>query len=178
MSTQRFQKALKFVLDHETVFKKGHWGDYDYVATENVPGDPGGTTRFGIDQRSHPNTNISKLTLEQATEIYWREYWLPTMADSFPAGYGEVLFDIKVNGGDGPRMLQRALNTLGADLTVDGKLGPLSVAAMQKYGKRGLEAFLDKRQERYDILARKPSLKKFHAGWTNRNNDLRKFVGL
>lgn len=176
--SQRFENALKFVLDHETVFKKGHWGDYDYVTWENVSGDKGGVTKYGVDQRSHPKLGIKHLTLDQAKEVYYNDYWTKSKAEQMPDGYGEVLFDIRVNGGDGPRMLQNALNEGGADLTVDGILGPKSVAEMQKQGKKGLKRFLQKRQQRYNTLARQTSLRKFLDGWTNRNNDLAKFVGV
>jgi lysozyme family protein len=41
---------------------------------ENDPDDPGGATKFGIDQRSHPGVNIRDLTALEATDIYWGEY--------------------------------------------------------------------------------------------------------
>lgn len=174
--TPRFLKTIEFTLKWETVFKKGHYGDFNYAITENVPGDAGGLTKFGIDQRSHPSTNIASLTLPQAKEIYFWQYWVPSGAESLPAGYGEVLFDIKVNGGDGPRMAQKGLNKLGAKLVVDGKLGPMTVAAMKKYGDAGIRELLVLRQNRYNILARKPSRAKFLAGWTNRNTALARQV--
>lgn len=176
--SERFNKAVRFVLDHETVFKKGHWGDYNYATWENVSGDKGGVTKYGIDQRSHPKLDIKNLTLDQAREIYFNDYWKKSRAEEMPEGYGEVLFDIRVNGGNGPKMLQDALNQCGGNLAVDGILGPKSVAEMNKQGIKGLKSFLKARQRRYDNLARQPKLKKFLQGWTNRNNDLAKFVGV
>lgn len=176
--SERFLKAVDFVLDHETVFEKGHWGDYDHVLTENVKNDPGGKTRLGIDQRSHPKIDIDSLTKQDAIDIYYNDYWTKSKAEQMPDGYGEVLFDIRVNGGDGPRMLQNALNEGGADLAVDGILGPKSVTEIKKQGKKGLKRFLQKRQQRYTTLARQIYLRKFLDGWTNRNNDLAKFVGV
>jgi lysozyme family protein len=41
---------------------------------ENDPDDPGGATKYGIDQRSHKNVDIRNLTAEGATQIYWDEY--------------------------------------------------------------------------------------------------------
>src|SRR6478735_11274468 len=43
---------------------------WEGAAYENVPGDPGGPTKYGIDQRSHPDVNIRALTKEQAKAIY------------------------------------------------------------------------------------------------------------
>jgi lysozyme family protein len=168
--TPRFLAYFNWLIPQECAYKRGHYGDLNYVTWENVKGDRGGVTKYGIDSRSHPTTDIKNLTLEQAREIYWLEYWLPSLAEHMPDGYGEVLADIRVNGGDGPRMLQRALNTLGCSLTVDGRLGPKSMEAMR--------LFLRARQARYDRLAKKPDLSGFHLGWTHRNNSLAKFVGV
>ena len=180
-TTPRFERAVKFVLDHETVFKpRSKWGDYAFATWECDRADPGGLTKFGIDQRSHPSEDIKALTLDQAKQIYFLEYWVPSGAEHLPAGYGEVLFDIRVNGGDGPRMLQRALNTLlpkNRKLTVDGMLGPRSVAAMEELGRAGLQAFLDAREERYrDLAKRKPALAKFLKGWLARNRGVGEIV--
>ena len=179
-TTPRFEKAVKFVLDHETVFKpRSKWGDYDFATWENDPDDPGGLTKFGIDQCSHPSVNIKALTLEQAKKIYFLEYWLPTGAEHLPPGYGEVLFDIKVNGGDGPTMLQHALNVpLPKDrqLTVDGVIGLRTHQAMLDEGKAGLLEFLRQREARYRELAQKPNLAKFLDGWLERNRDLKSFA--
>ncbi|MDZ4289426.1 MAG: putative peptidoglycan-binding domain-containing protein, partial [Prosthecobacter sp.] len=109
---------------------------------------------------------------------YHEQYWLPSRAEQMPLGFGEVLFDIKVNGGDGPKMLQRALNRVigGTPLKVDGALGLKSIAAMNATGKHGLISFLTVRQERYNELAKRPNFRQFLAGWTNRNNDLSRFA--
>lgn len=176
----RFERFVNgFVLPHETVFRpRSKWGNYDFATWEDVSGDAGGVTKFGIDQRSHPTTDIKNLTLEQARAIYWLEYWLPAMAEHMPAGYGEVLADIRINGGKGPLMLQQALNRHGAGLAIDGRIGPKTMEAMRADGCIGLIAFLKVRQGRYDRLATEPRLAKFHDGWTQRNNDLADFVGV
>jgi lysozyme family protein len=178
--TPRFNRYIDWLLPWECVFKRGKFGSIrdEDILTENVPGDAGGKTRHGIDQRSHPSTNIDKLTLDEARRIYFLEYWTPSGAEVMPAGYGEVLADIRVNGGDGPKMLQRALNSLGAGLTVDGRIGPRTVRAMAWAKEAGLAALLRARQERYVRLSRKPGKAKFLKGWTNRNNSLAKFVGV
>lgn len=186
MHTERFLNALAWVLPRECVYAKGHHGDLRHVVWENVSGDRGGVTKFGIDQRSHPELDIKNLTLEQATEVYFTDYWVKSAAESMPAGYGEVLFDIKVNGGNGPLMLQQALNKVRVqkkllDLPVlheDGDIGPRTRRCMEETGEDGLRQFLRERQARYDRLAQKASLKKFHKGWTARNDALAEFVGV
>lgn len=176
--TPRFNKAVQFELDHETVFEKGHFLDYDYAISENVRNDNGGLTKYGIDQRSHPEVDIDNLTLDQAINIYYNDYWLPSQAEDMPPGYGEVLFDIRVNGGNGPLMAQEVLNQNGARLSQDGAVGPRTIAEMIRQGDKGLRLFLKLRQQRYNVLAQNPSKAKFLQGWTNRNNDLADFVGI
>lgn len=67
---------------------------------ENDPDDPGGATKFGIDQRAHPNINIRNLTKESAIEIYWKE-WLADGCDPMPSPYAQVFFNCAVNMGLG-----------------------------------------------------------------------------
>jgi len=81
-----FDKALKFVLKWE--------GDYS-----NDPRDPGGETKYGISKRSYPELNISKLTLKQAKEIYYQNYWLKCGCDNLPYPFNIVVFDTAVNMG-------------------------------------------------------------------------------
>jgi len=179
-TTARFDNYFnKFYFLHETVFKTGHYGDPKFAITENVSGDHGGLTKFGIDQASHPSVDIASLTLADAESITYLKYWLPVHADHLPPGYGEVLCDIKVNGGNGPLMLQQALNEvrpLTAQLTEDGIIGVQTLTAMREEGKAGLLALLADRERRYHDLAKKPRQAQFLDGWINRNNDLREFA--
>jgi len=75
-----FDKAIKFVLKWE--------GKYS-----NDPQDPGGETKYGISKRSYPELDISKLTLKQAKEIYYQNYWLKCGCDSLPYPFNIVVFD-------------------------------------------------------------------------------------
>lgn len=140
---------------------------------ENDPDDRGGATKFGIDQRSHPNVNIRSLTEEQATEIYWNKYWLQSKAQELPYGVGEVVFDISVNNGRSRahKWLQEALG-----VKVDGVVGPVTLRAATEANSTILtKRLLDRRESFYRSIA-KGSQVKFLKGWMNRNNSLRKFV--
>ena len=109
MNDPRFKSWFEWLLKWEgTVF-------------ENDPDDPGGATKFGIDQRSHPKEDIRNLTRERAAQIYWDEYWTRSKADKMPAKVGEVVANIAVNAGHGraSRWLQHAVGA-----TVDGEIGP------------------------------------------------------
>lgn len=173
-----FEKALDFVFDHECVYAKHHWGDENFVVSECVDGDDGGLTKFGIDQRSHPNVDIENLTKEAAAEIYRKEYW-----DKYHCGELEwplclAHFDGCVNTGSGQaiKFLQRVCQAYD-----DGAWGPNTRAAVTAACKvRGSETVtlqvLKLREEFYNALAQKPGKAKFKDGWLNRVADLKKLI--
>ncbi len=174
--TPRFMHFAAWVLDRETVFKRGRWGDYAAVIAENVSGDAGGLTKFGIDQRSHPSCKVEYLNAREAVEIYWWSYWVASCAGSYPFGYGEILCDVRINGGNGPKLLQAALNDCGAKLKVDGVIGLRTVEAMERYRGIGWEPFIQRRETRYRLLAKHPARAKFLAGWLDRMRLLRQYI--
>src|ERR1700686_3721443 len=96
---ENFQRGLKFVLNHECVFAKGHDGDFNFVVVEDVPGDSGGLTKFGIDQASNPDVNIRALDYDGAARIYQVGEWTKCQCDELPDGYDIAVFDIAVNNG-------------------------------------------------------------------------------
>src|SRR6266849_4451913 len=93
--TDRFLSFIKFVFEHENVYDKK--GDVIY---EQDKSDPGGTTKYGIDQRSHPSVDIKNLTEDQAREIYFSE-WTKNDCELLAAALGESHFDACVNCGAG-----------------------------------------------------------------------------
>jgi len=170
-----FEKALKFVLEHECVFAKHHYGDYEFVISENVKNDTGKVTKFGIDQKSHPGVNIEELTLEQATEIYRREYWDKYHCEELPWPLSLVHFDGCVNRGAHQQVknLQRVVGT-----TPDGAWGPKTkYAVLSACEKRStevvaLQACEQKREFYRALVKEKPEKGEFLEGWMNRTNDL------
>jgi len=50
------------------------------------PTDRGGETKYGISKRSYPQLDIKNLTLEQALEIYRKDYWKPSRVEKLPDG--------------------------------------------------------------------------------------------
>jgi lysozyme family protein len=158
----RFDCIIKFVLDAE--------GGYT-----DDPVDPGGETNYGIDKRSHPDVNIKELTIEEAKDIYFTEYWVKFNCEQYDKPVGEVYFDCCVNTGakQSNKFLQRAVGT-----EPDGIVGPKTLAAI--YGADAYKlAFkvIDQRQIFYENLAaNRPPLKKFLKGWANRNDNLRKYI--
>ena len=101
----------------------GHEGGYTHH-----PKDPGGATKFGITQRSYPGEDIRGMTLERAKAIYRRDFWDKVHGDDWPYVLAFQLFDAAVNSGPSQavKWLQAAVGT-----TQDGKLGPITWAAVQ-----------------------------------------------
>ena len=107
-----FLKAIQFVLPHEEEFARNHWGDENFVITENVSGDSGGVTKYGIDASSHPGVDIANLTRDQAIAIYHDE-WMWRNMDALPEKLSIAMFDVWVNGGFAVLWLQTAINKVG-----------------------------------------------------------------
>jgi lysozyme family protein len=154
------------------------------------PADKGGTTCFGITEavaRAHGYAGpMRNLPRTDAAAIYRRLYWLRPRFDQVAnrsARIAAELFDTGVNMGPAvaTTFLQRALTALNrngrdyADLTPDGRVGPLTLHALDAFletrGKRGGETVLLRalealQGERYLRLAeRRPANEAFLYGW-------------
>lgn len=176
-----FEKSLQFVLEHETVFVKGHYGDMEYAVSENEEDDDGGLTKFGIDQRSHPEVDIENLTVEEAGLIYKRQYWETAHCYELPYPLNQVQFDGAVNVGVGQqtKFLQRAVG-----VNADGAWGPNTKrATMEAITDLGAQVvamhICDQREAFYrGLVDKRPALGRFLNGWLNRLSDLRKDCSL
>jgi len=175
-----FIPSLGFVLRHECAYAPGHQGDLHYVISEDVPGDTGGCTKFGIDAASHPGVNIPALTLEQATAIYHEGEWSLCRCDALPRKLDTAIFDCAVNNGRAVAaiLLQRALILCGYGIVVDGEIGPETLRTATLVDGPGLIArLLQLRRERYaDIVLHRPADAKFLKGWLTRVDDLERFL--
>jgi lysozyme family protein len=147
------------------------------VVTERDPRDPGGATRYGIDQRSHPEVRVDELGEVEARAIYWRCYWQKSHAGSLPFPLGEAVFDVSVLQGVGTalRLLQRAVG-----VQADGRLGPVTRAALERVGtERATQQFLHRAAERLSNLATvQPRLAVFKRGWLRRVRALENFLAM
>ena len=153
----KFDEIIEVVLHHE--------GGY-----VNDPKDPGGETNFGIAKRSHPDVDIKNLTKEGAKEIYKEHYWDRNKVESLPEELRHIFFDMCVNQGRGTavRILQRACNAKGANLAIDGGMGPGTKGAIETY-KPSLERVRCYRLKHYyDLVNKKPEQERFLYGWYKR----------
>ena len=174
-----FDRAIKFIIESETVYTKGKYGDLNFAISENDPDDNGGLTKFGVDQRSHPNEDIENLTYERAVEIYKEEYWDKAHCDDMEWPLNIVQIDGAVNCGIGQqnKFLQRVCATKD-----DGGYGPNTKKAMlNAVADRGAQQvalqIIDQRKKFYKKLVEKdPVNQKFINGWLNRLDKLSSIV--
>lgn len=150
MTSANFQRAIPILLEEE-----GGLAD--------DPNDPGGLTKYGISQRSYPHVDIRALTPEDAAAIYARDFWPACGAEALPWPLCLFVFDHAVNAGSvaAIKCLQRA-----AHVGDDGKLGPQTIAAVQRANLRSLcRQFNVERCHYYFSLAGFP---RFGLGWIGR----------
>lgn len=96
-------------------------------------------TKYGIASHSYPNLDIVNLTLGEAKEIYYNDYYRTSGADLCIPGIDLAVFDAAVNTGVGraKRWLQAAAGT-----TVDGIIGPNTRDAIRRKMMSDPKAFL------------------------------------
>lgn len=151
-----FKTALELILKHE--------GGY-----VNHPDDPGGETKYGISKRAYPDVDIKGLTVEEAGEIYYKDYWCKVGCDELPEPVALMVFDAAVNMGvlRAAKQLQRA-----ASATPDGVVGRMTIRAVTKAYRASEEGFLqelyNRRQAFYERLK---TFNTFGRGWTRRNQE-------
>jgi lysozyme family protein len=123
-----FERAFNLVIGEE--------GGY-----VNDPQDPGGETKFGISKRSYPNVDIKQLTLEQAKQIYKRDYWDKLFLDTQKWHIALLMFDCAVNQGVGAagsfyeKVQTKGVETFTVDFQVERALHYASLKTFGRFGK-------------------------------------------
>ena len=154
-----FEEIIEQVLEHE--------GGY-----VNDPKDLGGETKYGITKRFYPDIDIKNLTIEQAKDIYKKDYWDKNKVESLPQNLWHIYFDMCVNMGKrtAVKVLQRAAVNKGRDIEVDGGLGPMTIGALKGVELDRVRAF---RVKYYvDLITAKPEQEKFFLGWFRRATEV------
>jgi typhoid toxin secretion A len=162
-------EKMKYSVAFESAFERTLREEGDYVSD---PDDPGGETRWGISASSYPGEDIKSLSVERAKEIYYRDYWCRLSLDLLRGDVAAEIFDTAVNMGRNAAVgiAQEAANYLGATLKVDGQLGYLSTAALNRVAGPDLLKVLNGLQLcRYVELVRDdPKRQKYARGWLKR----------
>ena len=108
----------------------GHEGGYVYDKN-----DPGGETRWGISKRSYPYIDIRNLKVDEAAEIYKRDFLKPLKADQYSDGVVYQMFDFAVNSGP-DRAVKELQKVLGIE--DDGVIGPITIGRINALSESDL----------------------------------------
>lgn len=162
-----FEKIFDFIIKNEG----GYINDLD---------DPGGETKYGISKRSYPDLIISKLTIEDAKNIYFADYYMKCKCQFMSYPLALCVCDTAVNMGvkKSVKILQKTLNKYyGLKLIRDGIIGNETMQAINLITPRNVNEFclryLNNRIRCYLIIANGKMLK-YLNGWINRVCNLEK----
>ncbi|WP_457647382.1 holin-associated N-acetylmuramidase [Profundibacter sp.] len=109
----------------------------------NDPDDPGGATKYGVtigtlrrlglDKTNDGRVTVADvraLTRTDAEKIFIKHYYRRPRIDRLPEPLRATVFDMYVNAGSNAvKILQRLLRKMGHDISVDGAIGPETIAA-------------------------------------------------
>lgn len=122
----------------------------DIVAREggyvNDPDDSGGATNFGVtihtmrrlgldldDDGDVDSGDVRRLTRDHAEAIFVEHYFTRPRIDALPVVLQASVFDMYVNAGShAVKILQRLFNEMRITVTVDGVIGPQTIAAADR----------------------------------------------
>ncbi len=163
----------------------------------NDPDDPGGATKYGVtlktlralgldlsgDGRIEAD-DLKALTPEKAAEIYVEHYFHRPGIAQLPEVLQPSVFDMYVNAGaHAVRILQRLLIEMGHGLSVDGTIGPRTIAAAAAAARVDAGLLADaygiaRRNYYYALADARPASRKYvrrrdggKGGWITRAED-------
>lgn len=157
-----FEQAFDRLIGHEGKFTddkndRGNWTT-GIIGKGILKG-----TKYGISAMTYPDFDIKNLTLNQAKEIYKRDWWDKLNADNLDPAIVFQVWDFAINAGMGTakRKLQKSVG-----MAEDGIIGPLTIKAIQKADLNDvLMKFNAERLNHYTSLSTWP---RYGKGWTLR----------
>ena len=129
MTDKRFQRAFALVVGHEGFFSTDRRDPGNWTGGKVGHGIFRGT-KYGISAKQYPDLDIFNLTLDEARDIYRRDYWDRVHGDELPPGVAYITFDAEINTGRGVHWLQDAAGTVP-----DGRYGPNTRRAVALAGR-------------------------------------------
>ena len=158
------------------------------------PDDPGGATKYGVTEgtlkRLGHDANgdgdidagdVKALERADAVEIFIAHYYNKPRIDALPELVQPAVFDMYVNAGaNAVRILQELLNEMGRSVSVDGIIGPETIAAARAAAAAAPDHITDaygiaRRNYYYALADRRPASRKYarardggKGGWIRR----------
>jgi lysozyme family protein len=160
----------------------------------NDPDDPGGATNYGVTIHTMRRlgldldgngkvtaADVRRLTRAQAVEIFLKHYFDGPRIAELPRVLQGTVFDMYVNaGGNAVKILQRLLRQMGQGVSVDGAIGPQTIAASKRACDMAPDHIADaygiaRRNYYFAIADRRPASRKYarsraggKGGWIKR----------
>lgn len=160
----------------------------------NDPDDPGGATKWGVTVHTMRRLgldltgdgrvdarDVQRLSKEEAKRIFLREYFEAPGIAKLPEALHATVFDMQVNAGtNAVKILQRLLGKMGFAVSVDGRIGPNTVAASDKAARAAPDHIADaygieRRNYYYALADRRAASRKYarrrdggKGGWITR----------
>lgn len=158
----QFDQAFDILIDHEGGFTddrndRGNWTS-GKIGVGELKG-----TKFGISAMSYPDLDIKNLTVDQAREIYARDFWGRLALERVPPQVRFDIFDTAVNSGrdTAAKLLQRAVGVKD-----DGKIGPVTLSAIAKISGESLDKKFN--GQRLLFLSEIKTWPHYGRGWVRR----------
>jgi lysozyme family protein len=161
-----FDQAFAIVVGHEGGYCAEHADPGNWTGGAIGKGELHGT-KFGVSAAAYPALDIAGLTLNQARDIYRRDYWDRMSGDALPLPLALLVFDAAVNNG-----LRHAACWLqmAAGVAPDGVIGPATLAALDAgvAGHDGAALCAEFLAQRMVFMASLPTWRSFGLGWARR----------
>ena len=167
-----FTQAFKLVIGHEGGYQR-QWSDRGNWTTGKIGRGKRNGTKYGISAMSYPHLDIKNLTLQDAQEIYLKDYWNKVIKTDTPDELKYILFDTAINSGR-----KRAVKILQqmAYAEQDGMYGTKTNRALkasvksieQRGGRAGVELNYAYGLLRCDYLTGISTFNKYGRGWIRR----------
>lgn len=157
-----FETTFNRTIGHEGKFQANPKDRGNWTGGKEGVGELKGT-KWGLAAMTYPHLDIANITLEQAKEIYFNDWWLKLKMDCWPNVIKYQMFDAAFNHGTGRanQFLQFA-----ARVKDDGVIGPKTVAAVSAMDPNDIVLrFLAKRLRYFTEVK---TWKEFSKGWSLR----------
>lgn len=157
-----FETTFSRTIGHEGKFQANPKDRGNWTSGKEGVGELKGT-KWGLAAMTYPHLDIASITLEQAKEIYFNDWWLKLKMDCWPNVMKYQMFDAAFNHGTGRanQFLQFA-----ARVKDDGVIGPKTIAAVNMTDSNDLVLrFLAKRLRYFTEVK---TWAEFSRGWSLR----------
>ena len=157
-----FETTFNRTIGHEGKFQANPKDRGNWTGGKEGVGELKGT-KWGLAAMTYPNLDIANITLEQAKEIYYNDWWLKLKMERWPNVMKYQMFDAAFNHGTGRanQFLQFA-----ARVRDDGVIGPKTIAAVNMTDPNDLVLrFLAKRLRYFTEVK---TWAEFSKGWSLR----------